>query len=81
MNINEAISILNIDEDFTVEDLDAAYKKLARDFHPDKGENSDEMARINRARDVLQKHVSVNNPPAVIKQFDLNREGNDCSCS
>lgn len=40
----------------TREQIDSAYQKLARQFHPDRpGGNSAEMARINAARDELYR--------------------------
>lgn len=71
MNIEEAVSLLEIDNEVTSEGIDSAYKKLASKYHPDKGGDTDEMARINKARDLLQDNISVNNLPAVIKQFEL----------
>lgn len=71
MDIEEAASILEINTDATNEELDAAYKKFASIYHPDKGGNSDDMAQLNKARDALQEHLSVQNLPSVIKQFEL----------
>jgi len=71
MDIKEATSLLEIDDEITSEKIDIAYKKLALTLHPDKGGNSEEMARLNQARELLQEEISVNNLPAVIKQFEI----------
>lgn len=71
MNIKEAASLLAVEGDITFEKVDMAFKKLASKRHPDKGGDTNEMARINEARAVLNEHISVSNLPATIKQFEL----------
>lgn len=48
-----AWSILGVPRHATVEEIKAAYRRLASQHHPDAGGSSDEMARINTARDTL----------------------------
>lgn len=71
MDIQEATLLLDIKGDITSDKIDEAFKKLASKLHPDKGGDTDDMARINKARDVLQEQASLRNLPAVIKQFEL----------
>jgi len=42
--------ILGVSEDASVEEIDLAYRKLAKAHHPDNGGSHEEMARINVAR-------------------------------
>lgn len=45
--------VLGLTSHATREEIDAAYRKLASEHHPDKGGDSQQMARINAARDAL----------------------------
>lgn len=45
--------VLGVKHDASRLEIEAAFRKLASEFHPDRGDNSDRMARINRARDQL----------------------------
>jgi hypothetical protein len=55
MNDDEARNILGVDEDATPEDIQAAYTRLMRMAHPDKGGTSGLAAQLNAARDRLLK--------------------------
>ena len=43
--------VLGVAENATGEDIDAAWRRLAAQHHPDRGGDSAQMARINTARD------------------------------
>jgi hypothetical protein len=45
--------VLGVDERATREQIEYAYKRLAAQHHPDKGGSTDQMARINAARDAM----------------------------
>ncbi|MGH6964536.1 MAG: J domain-containing protein [Phenylobacterium sp.] len=53
MGVNEARSILGVAEDATAEEIQAAYTRLMRLAHPDKGGTSGLAAQLNAARDRL----------------------------
>ncbi len=58
MTLEEARRILKISPTASREDINAAYKRLMRDMHPDKGGSNKDAARLNEARDILFRHVS-----------------------
>lgn len=45
--------VLGVKHDASREEIERAYRRLASEHHPDRGDESDKMARINRARDQL----------------------------
>lgn len=45
--------VLGVSSHATPDEIEAAYKRLAMEHHPDRGGDSDKMARINAARDAL----------------------------
>lgn len=47
--------VLGVSPDATLAEIEAAHGKLVERHHPDVGGNHDEMARINRARDVARE--------------------------
>jgi DnaJ-class molecular chaperone len=53
MSLNEARSILGVTEEATSEEIQAAYTRLMRLAHPDKGGTSGLAAQLNAARDRL----------------------------
>ncbi len=53
MSLTEARSILGVTEDATTEEIQAAYTRLMRLAHPDKGGTSGLAAQLNAARDRL----------------------------
>jgi curved DNA-binding protein CbpA len=54
MDREEAMRILGLKPGFSTEDLNVAWKKAARENHPDRGGNLDKMKDINNAKDALQ---------------------------
>lgn len=55
MSAEEARSILGVGPDATDAEIDAAYKRLMRMAHPDKGGTSGLAAQLNAARDRLSR--------------------------
>lgn len=55
MSAEEARSILGVGPDSTGAEIDAAYKRLMRMAHPDKGGTSGLAAQLNAARDRLSR--------------------------
>ncbi|WP_430419158.1 DnaJ domain-containing protein [Phenylobacterium sp.] len=55
MSADEARRILGVDADATREDIQAAYTRLMRAVHPDKGGTAGLAAQLNAARDRLLK--------------------------
>ena len=55
MSRKEALSVLGLQEGIGEGGIDAAYKKLISQIHPDKGGTDYLAAKINEARDVLKK--------------------------
>lgn len=55
MTHDDALELLDIDDDFTEESLKKAYKKAAMQHHPDRGGNEEMMQKVNQAYDLLQK--------------------------
>ena len=58
MTRKEALKILELDDNFTEEELRINYKKQMRKWHPDicESENAEEMAKkINEARTILEQ--------------------------
>jgi hypothetical protein len=53
MSADEARSILGVSSDATTEEIQAAYTRLMRLAHPDKGGTSGLAAQLNAARDRL----------------------------
>jgi hypothetical protein len=53
MSLGEARSILGVDDTATPEEIQAAYTRLMRLAHPDKGGTSGLAAQLNAARDRL----------------------------
>jgi hypothetical protein len=45
--------VLGVKHDASRLEIEGAFRRLASEFHPDRGDDSDKMARINRARDQL----------------------------
>ncbi|NEZ62002.1 hypothetical protein D0962_04300 [Leptolyngbyaceae cyanobacterium CCMR0082] len=47
----------------STESVDKAYKKLARQFHPDKGGSGEQMANLNRLRSQMKSIAKLNSDP------------------
>ena len=63
MNIDEALNLLNLDRNYTKEDLKREYRKLIMKYHPDKHDNGDKTyyeektKLLNEARNILNKNL------------------------
>ncbi len=81
-DIDRARRCLGLGEEATLEEIKAAYRELARRYHPDKGKSSEEMMReINWAYEVLMNYISYyrysfrredvarHDPDRVLKRF------------
>jgi hypothetical protein len=55
-NIQDALAIFNLREDYTVDTLKREYIKMIKDAHPDKGGNPQIFKMISSAYDLLRKH-------------------------
>jgi hypothetical protein len=55
MSLDEARSVLGVGPDATTEEIQAAYNRLIRVAHPDKGGTTGLAAQLNAARDRLLK--------------------------
>jgi curved DNA-binding protein CbpA len=55
-NIQDALAIFNLREDYTLDTLKREYIKLIKDAHPDKGGNPQIFKMISSAYDLLRKH-------------------------
>jgi DnaJ-class molecular chaperone len=65
---------LGISKDATDDQIKQAYRKLAREHHPDKGGNKEEFQKIQQAYDILgdkQKRANYDNPTQP-NQFPFN---------
>ena len=47
-----ALNLLNISPPYSNDDVNRAYKRLAREKHPDAGGSHEEFIRLKEARDV-----------------------------
>lgn len=54
----EALSMLGLDQDATVDDIKAAHRRLMKQVHPDTGGSAYLAARVNEAKEVLLKRRS-----------------------
>jgi hypothetical protein len=53
--LQEAIARLELAQDV----IDAGYRRLAKELHPDKGGAPDDMARLNRVRERLRQGIAA----------------------
>lgn len=56
----QAIKILGLKNNFSKEELKAAYRRRSREFHPDRGGDTEKMSLVNQAYDLLKKMPSSN---------------------
>ena len=61
MNLNEALRIFGMDENYTLETIKKKYKILILKHHPDKGGCSDTFIKIHEAYHYLLKYTKENN--------------------
>ncbi|NHM25956.1 hypothetical protein G7K71_02805 [Desulfofundulus sp. TPOSR] len=57
MTLAEALEILRLDGEYTAEAVAAAYRRRAKECHPDAGGSMEEMVRLNQARDVVMDAI------------------------
>lgn len=69
--------ILGVPEGASDDDIKKAYKKKARELHPDMGGSTEDMQRLNQARDTLlgggepaHPRVEAEKPEHMSRQFD-----------
>jgi len=55
--VREALETLGLPGMITREDIKRRYRQLARQYHPDRRGNEEEMERINRAYELLMEYV------------------------
>ena len=57
--MNNYYKVLGLDKNATIEQIRAAYKKLAREHHPDKGGDKNEFLKVQEAYDALINKSNV----------------------
>ena len=63
MNLDEALRLLNLDRNYTEEDLKKQYRKLVLEYHPDKHDDKDKniyeekTKLLNQAKEVLSRNL------------------------
>jgi len=60
----EAFRVLGVDSGASLSTIRSAYRKLSHRHHPDKGGRLEDMARINRAWEVVQDSSRLRAAPA-----------------
>lgn len=53
MTIQDALVFMGLSPDYTVSDVTAQYRRLARIYHPDAGGSSEQFIQLQKARQVL----------------------------
>lgn len=67
MNIDEALKILNLNREYTEDELKREYRKLVIKYHPDKHSDNDKSfyeektKLLNEAKDILDKNIKSRN--------------------
>lgn len=54
--VEAALTLLGVDQDCSFSDIKQAYRKKMMVCHPDRGGSHDEVARVNRAYEILSAH-------------------------
>ena len=73
MNIDEALKILNLNRNYSEEDLKREYRRLVMKYHPDKHGDKDKRfyeektKLLNEAKNILSKNL---------KDLNINSQGN-----
>lgn len=57
--MNNYYKVLGLDKNATIDQIRAAYKKLAREHHPDKGGDKNEFLKVQEAYDTLINKSNV----------------------
>ena len=60
--ISDLIRFLELNEEYTLEDLETQYRKFELKLHPDHGGSSDKMQKLNNAKIVLEEHICCRKP-------------------
>lgn len=71
MNYEKAFQILGLNVNASAEDVKTSYKKLAKEFHPDRNKSTDataKMQEINQAKDIALDYIA--NPDKYSNKFD-----------
>ncbi|BBG65139.1 heat shock protein DnaJ-like [Hydrogenimonas sp.] len=55
--VHEALEVLGLPTHVSLKDITRRYRYLAAKKHPDAGGESEEMARINEAYDLLKRYI------------------------
>ena len=65
--MDDYYKILNIDKNASNDEIKAAYRKLARENHPDKGGNNEQFIKIQEAYEILSDPNHPNHPNNIKK--------------
>jgi len=55
--IQEALEVLGLPPLVSYKEIKQRYHSLSKEFHPDKGGSSQEMAKINQAYKILKEYI------------------------
>ncbi|MEW6608248.1 MAG: J domain-containing protein [bacterium] len=58
-SIDEARRILGLGEDATISEIKGAYHEKAKELHPDKGGEDEQMKRLNEAYKLIMSYCST----------------------
>ena len=68
MDRHEAMAVLGLSGDPTVEEIESRFRELAHDLHPDKGGDHEAMTKLARARDAV---LDINSSTALVRLAGL----------
>ena len=60
-HVYKALQLFNLKENFTLEDLNERYKKLAFKMHPDHGGSITKMQELNNGKKILEGYLKHKN--------------------